>query len=664
MYFGCAWYPEHWPEDRWATDLALMRDAGMNTVRVAEFAWYRMEPSEGVFDLDWLERAVDLAGSMGFRVVLGTPTAAPPAWLTHDHPDTLRVSGNNIRAAHGGRVHFSPASSRYRGFARRIADAMAQRFGQNPHVVGWQIDNEYSEHTYDPEARALWKTWLQKRYSLDELNRRWTTGYWSQHFTSWDHVPAPSGPAWPNPCVLSEYRRFMTDVFRGYQRVQLDAIRAHARPGQWITHNFHGTDNFDFPAIAQDLDRAAWDVYVGFTPLDPHTVGWISDLARGMSGTADRPAPHWVLECQPNHVLYGDVSVHLDPGEVRRMAWHFVAHGAEAVLFWQWRAALGSHEQYWGTVLAPDGTPRPVYAEIAKVGGELARVRDLLTDAPVLRPKVALLHAYPDRWALLGQRHHKDFDPRVLLSEWYAAARRLGLDVDVVDPRFRPVDRYALVLAPSLHLLEEPLARALAAYVAGGGHLVLGPRSGMKDEANALLPSRQPGAILSELLGASVGDFYPLREAHPVNGSCEGAAAKIWAEPLDLHAPDAATLLTFGEAPPDSHGQGWLPGKPAAVRRGVGGGSIAYVGAWLDPEAMLTLVEGFARGAGLETARLPAGLEVSRRPTRDGRELAILINHGKAPADVAAYAGRRDVLTDQALPARLPPNEVAVVLSR
>ena len=151
---GAAWYPEQWPESRWEADLALMEQAHIRMVRVGEFAWGRMEPREGQFDLDWLDHAIAAAARHHIVTVLGTPSAAPPAWLTQEYPDTLRIDEHGIRDEHGNRQQFSWDSPRYRQLARRVAEQMAQRFGHNPNVAGWQIDNEYANVSYDDHARA------------------------------------------------------------------------------------------------------------------------------------------------------------------------------------------------------------------------------------------------------------------------------------------------------------------------------------------------------------------------------------------------------------------------------------------------------------------------------------------------------------------------------
>jgi beta-galactosidase len=627
MRFGCAWYPEHWSESRWPADLALMRDAGMNVVRLAEFAWNRLEPEEGHYDFDWLERAIELAARFGLKTVLGTPTAAPPAWLTHRYPDTLQVRDSGRLASHGNRCHFSPTSARYLDFCRKIAGQMARRFGPSQHVIGWQIDNEYNGVSYDETTRRQFQAYLRGQYgTLEELNARWTTAYWSQTYDDWAEIPLPVGGH--HPSLMLEFRRFVTRSYVEYQRVQVAAIRPYSNG--WITHNFmRWFDLFDHYALSQELDFASWDSYVGSGHLDFLATGAAHDLIRGL-----KRKNFWLMETQPGSVNWAGVNNTLDRGEVRTMAWQAIGHGADAVLYWQWRSALGGQEQYHGSVVAPDGRPRPVYEEIQALGRELERCgRVLAGTSPVA--ECGILHSYDDRWAINFQRHHRDFDPVAHLESYYRSLRSRVHTVDILHPS-APLDGYRLVVAPHLHLLDAELGARLYDFVHRGGHLVLGPRSGMKDESNALLPLRQPGP-LAPVLGAHVEEYYALDANVPLDPEGE---AHTWAEWLQADQPDVEVPLHYGNA------NGWIDGKPAVVSRSVGAGSISYVGAWLDDHTMQRLTSMWLADSGVQTISAPEGVEVCRRVGASG-EVWIVINHTRQARTVPSPATARDLVTGQ-----------------
>ncbi|UIJ45241.1 beta-galactosidase [Sphingomonas cannabina] len=625
---GVSWYPEQWPESRWATDLDMMKATGFNTVRLAEFAWSRMEPEEGRFDFAWLDRAIAAAARRGFMVVLGTPTAAPPAWLTQKYPDTLRVDENGQRAGHGGRRHFSFASRRYRDFARRIATEMAKRYGHNPAVVGWQIDNEVGPPSFDPESVAAWHAFLKARYgTIDELNRRWATEYWSQHYNDFDQVPLHA-TGQQNPGLLLDFKHFTTATWTDYVQNQVRAIRPLIDPRAFVTTNtMFWNAGFDHFVMHRDLDLASWDNYIPNGRPDWVANGANHDLVRGY-----KQRNFWLMETQPGRVDWVPVNRALDPGQVRELAWQSVAHGADAVLYWQWRPAANGQETYHGAILGQDGRPNPIQPEIARVAADLTRAAPLLADTEPAA-KVAMIFSYDSRWAIDLQRHHKDFDPIKAFTDFYRPLRVQSQGVHVL-PVEADLKHYPLVVAPDLNVLIETQAQGLEAYVRGGGHLVLGPRSGMKDDANALWPERQPGP-LAKLLGARVEQFYALDEGVGITGSIAGTAS-IWAEALAPEATDVRTLATYTDP------GGWLDGKPAIVTRKVGRGSITYVGAWLDPDTMAKLATTLLADAGVKPLIADAhpDLEIAER-TGAGKRVLIVINHGAVAHPLTPPAGAK-----------------------
>lgn len=620
---GTAWYPEQWPESRWEDDLRLMQAANIKVVRVAEFAWSRLEPSEGQYEFDWLERAIALAAKHHIAVVVGTPTAAPPAWLTYAHPETLRIEENGRRAVHGNRAHGSVTSPVYLEYCRKIAEAMAERFGHNPNVVGWQIDNEYgyANMSYDDYTRKLFQDFLQSKYkTLDNLNKQWTTEYWSEYYDKWAEIPIPIGPN--NPGLMLEWKRFVTKCWNDYQKNQIDVIRPHSDPRQFITGNFMGFfDGFDHYAMAKPLTFASWDDYVGSGHLDPNKNGLTHDLTRGF-----KQENFWVMETQPGDVNWSPLNNFLNKGEVRAMAWQAIAHGADEVGYWQWRSALNGQEEYHGTLLGPDGTPVPVYAEVRQLGHEFSSVQDAFRGTTIVS-QVALLNSYDSRWAIEFQKHTQKYDYVSVLESYYAALRKLTDSVDVVSP-YAALDHYKLVVAPDLNVLPEDLANHLLEYVRNGGFLVLGPRSGMKNDANGLLPQRQPG-FLVDALGGRVEQYYALEKDVPVSGVWGNGQATIWAEQMQTLAPNTEVLMKYGAS------NGWLDGQPAAISRAYGKGRIVYIGALLDEKLMETLGGWMIKNSGVESAPIavPDGVEISRR-VGDGKQIFLLINFTREDRNV------------------------------
>ena len=640
---GVAWYPEQWPEERWDRDLALMQAAHVGFVRIGEFAWSRMEPRDGDFQLDWLDRAVRAAERHGIRVVLGTPTAGPPAWLTSTFPETLRTRADGTLHGHGGRHQANVFNPRFRSLAGRIVDRMAARFGRDPNVIGWQLDNEPGGDDFSAATRSLFQRWLERRYgTLDSLNARWATRYWSQTYSSWSQLPIPAGEA--NPGLMLAWRLFLSDGNRAYLRDQLDVVRSRAAPRQRVTTNLWidarakdsssytpGLDELDLYTLNADLDFASWDVYVGSGHLDPERFGMTHDIVRGLLGRN-----FWVMETQPGTVNWSENNNSLDRGETRALAWHAVGHGADAVGYWQWRSALNGQEQYHGAIVGPDGTKMPIYDEVAQIADEFRRAAPALTGTTVAAP-VALINDYPSRWAIGWQRFAKDSIPANAMFDYYKPLRAVARAVDVISAA-KPIGGYGLVIAPALNLMTRATADNLVGYVRAGGHLVLGARSGMKDDDNGLWSQRQPGP-LTALLGARVGQWYALERPVPVAGPWGAGTAATWGERLEPSAPDAEVVLRYGA------GNGWLKGQPAAVTRRIGRGRITYIGANLDARLTESIVRRLSLSAGVSPPlpQLPDGVDAAFREGA-GRRVLILTNYSAVTRRIALPQRMHDVL--------------------
>jgi len=662
---GAAWYPEQWPESQWDSDLQLMQDAHMNVVRVGEFAWSTLEPSEGRYDLDWLARAIALAARHHIAVVIGTPTDAPPAWLTARYPDTLGMNSDGHLREHGGRRQFNYASPRYRQLCAAVVAQLARRFGHNPNVIGWQIGNEYTDESFDPATRVLFQQFLHEKYkTLDNLNRQWSTAYWSQTYTAWSQIPMQNSNE--NPGLLLDHKHFVTQTWRSFQHGQIDVLRPLILPAQFITTNIGGlawSDNWDHYAMTADLDLASWDDYVGQGHLDAPKNAMLNDFVRGW-----KRQNFWVMETQPGSVNWAPINNALAPGETRALAWQTIGHGADAVLYWQWRDALNGQEQYHGAIAGPDGRPLPIYAEIAQLGRDLDLTREALAGTTP-HAGIALLHDYDSRWAIDFQPHTREYDQEQILLRFYTPLERFaqasGQAIDIIDPTAVPSNAlasYKLLVAPSLNVIDQALAAKLLAYVQQGGHLLLGPRSGMKDEFNSLNPQRQPGP-LAQALGGRVEQYYALDQpvavklesfptSQPAAGCSTGGLAKddlhqstacaqtdeqphpatghadIWAEALSTSAPDTRVVLRY------AHDAGWLADKPALITRPIGSGSISYLGTLPDAPFLRDLLLSAMRDARADVPGpgLPAGVELCMRSTGLGdsaHRVLILINHNE-----------------------------------
>jgi beta-galactosidase len=624
---GVAYYPEQWAEERWAVDAQMMSEAGIRVVRMAEFSWSTLEPQRGALDFAWLDRAVSLMAENGIDVVLGTPTAAPPAWLIAEHPDILPVDREGQVFPFGHRRHYCPNNATYRKESRRIVAALAEQFGADERVGAWQIDNEFGERCYCQRCEAAFREWLEERYeSLERLNASWGTSFWSQTYSSWDQIPLPAAGdvplpegfmrASPSPGHALDYRRCVSDSYVLYQRLQIDEIRHHSNLP--ITHNMRSFrfKELDYQKLAQDLDFLAWDNY----PLLNASDSWLEpalncDAVRGMKNV-----PFWVMEQQVGPLGWETIRTPRR-GQMRLHTYQMLAHGAEVVSYFRWRSARFGTEQHWYGVLDHDGRPNRRLAELDELAQELARVDGLLAGT-MPAAQAAVVYDYDARFALEIQPTNPALAHVDALRAHYGALKRQGVGVDLLAPT-ADLSSYRLVVAPSLYVIDEALAAGLRSYVERGGLLVLGPRSAFKDRANAV-PERPLPAWLDELAGLEVSDiasFLDGRAAQlePVEGvGGADAAFRGWFEELALKGARAVYHyrdLDFADS-------------AAITVNAVGAGRVVYIGGVATDETLADLYAWLARETELDIFVAPEDVELVRlRGSESGAELLFLLNY-------------------------------------
>jgi len=622
MEIGVCYFPEHWPRERWEEDVQAMADAGIEYVRMGEFSWSVLEPERGEFDFEWLDAAVELVDDYGMQAVLCTPTATPPNWLVEENPGILQADRDGTVREFGSRRHYCFNSRLYWAETERIVTRMAGRYADNSAVAGWQTDNEFGCHRtvrcYCEDCAEAFRTWLRERYGdAETLNEAWGTTFWSQRHASIDEVDPPGPtPAEHHPSRLLDYYRFANESVVDYNEFQAELLRE--QNADWpITHNFMGHfPTLDAFSVSESLDLVSWDSYpTGFVqdrrrgdPTldelragDPDQVSLNHDLYRG---ALDRP--FWVMEQQPGDVNWPPDCPQPGAGAMRLWAHHAGAHGADAVLYFRWRRCLEGQEQYHAGLRRQDGSPDRGYDDAATAAEEF----ETLSAVEPVDASVGLVQDYDSLWALSEQPHAEAFDYWGLVDAFYGALRARSVQVDVVPPD-RPLDRFDAVVAPSLYLLPEHLADRLEAYVEGGGHLLLGPRTGVKDEHNKLRAARQPGPLAS-LVGATVDQ----RESFPagietaveaVDGG-ERYPFDVWAEWLEPTRADPRFEYDV---------DGVSAGQAAAVHRTDGDGSVDYCGVWPGDSLADELVVSLLDRAGVNhSKRLPSGV---RAAARDGR---------------------------------------------
>ncbi|MGE4565878.1 MAG: beta-galactosidase, partial [Victivallaceae bacterium] len=382
FYYGAAYYPEHWDRSMWENDARQMADAGFNAVRLGEFAWQLMEPEEGRYDFSLFDDAIEIIAAHGLKVIMCTPTAAPPRRLTATWPDMLRVDADGRPMLHGSRQHACHSSPRFRDYSRRITQAMADHFRDCHDVVGWQTDNEIHCHFSEchcPSCQSAFRHFLKAKYgSIDRLNRAWGTVFWSLTFDDFDQIetPRPNRPTFGNPSHELDYRRFLSCAAADFQRDQLEILRAAGRP--WFTFHNGVMANLDYRGpFGQELDVLGFDVYP-FFEFDPakrrENHAFSLDRVRSLTGNFIIPEHQSGPGGQATYFHDNP-----EPGELRKLCYVSLARGGDSLLYFRWRTCRFGAEEYWCGVIDHDDVPRRRYREVAELG------RDLATLGPWLR---------------------------------------------------------------------------------------------------------------------------------------------------------------------------------------------------------------------------------------------------------------------------------------
>ncbi len=657
--FGVAYYPEHWPRDQRVADPARMAAADVNVVRMAEFAWDRMEPRLDHFDFSLFDEMIDRLGDEGIDTILSTPTAAPPRWLTAAHPESLRVDADGRAMGHGSRQHVCTNNPGFRAASRRITQAMGNHFATNPRVIGWQTDNEFHCHfseCFCPACVTGYREWLRAKYpDIATLNESWGTSFWSLTYDTFDAIelPHPNRPTHPNPSQHLDYLRFVSDSVIAFQREQIDILRA-AQPKWWITHN--GVfDRIDYPKLASDLDFLSVDVYPGFTeqPTDFVWAATINERTRAASGTYIVPEQQAGAGGQSPYLLPTTA-----PGQMRLWTYQSIAHGAAGILHFRWRTCPFGAEMYWNGILDHDDIPRRRYDEFAQEGRELKRLAPKLlgTTAHVLAA-VLLDHDQDEANATLPLGLPRPKDQRALI---YGEMLHRHLPAGFVSAS----DSFAgleLIVLPGFTLMDEDLAARLRAFVESGGVLVTTARTATRDRRNHVIRTTPPG-LLADVCGTTVEEFGKL--THPLLDLETDTTSFPLAGGYEILAPTTATTLATWTETTDSSPHA-APGNPAITRNSLNNGTAITIGTWFSADNIAPLFDLILA----ETKIAPLAeadplVEITRR-VADDRELTFVLNHQPTPRTVTGLPTGQDLLADAPCPGTilLPAYGVAMIES-
>lgn len=649
LWHGASWYPELWPEQVDA-DLGKMAELGLNCLRLGDSIWGVLEPSDGVFSFDWYSGVLDRVHAAGIKFILTTPTYTPPRWMMRDYPDIARIDKDGLPFQHGSRGHASYTSANYLRMAERIAGKMAERFGNHPGLLAWQIDNEVSCHVdgdFSPATLTAWHVWLERRFgTIGELNRRWGTRVWDQYYNAFDEVQMPGKTPYGhspgtcdgqhNPSLMVAWGEFLSDTTVAFVRLQADAIRRHSVAP--ITHNQIQLERTCPADLFSSLDLASTDSYwwPGTAHHHHRSIAWMRGLKRHADGS---PKPFWLLETTPFQIgglAPGPLKV---AGFQRAEAALFTGGGATAHLYWLWRQQRNGVESSHGAILTAWGTPSPAWNEIKSVSSFLKSAVPLLAGIPPATPDIALHDPKLSKQLLLRGSspyggtdaqwtYRREVDDPLLAGGWFHDILPEGGDPSL----------YKVVLTPWMPIMTEALVAQMLDWVERGGTWIVGPASALRDECAAVFTDAGMGPLERELGFRTL--FW--QQADNINGTLGEKELPLKGLAYALE-PGACRALGH-------YTSSYVQGHAWAVEKSVGKGRVVVFAAFAQGRYgdLLEHVLGATtihrhRTSGLGVFLLP-------REARDGRRGYVATNTEAVEGWVdAPYAGV-DLLTGKSIP--------------
>lgn len=639
--FGVDYYPEQWPESYWERDAQRMQETGVNAVRIAEFAWALMEPREGVYDFSLFDRAIATLAKHNIKIILGTPTATPPKWLTQKYPEVLHVFSTGQKSNDQTRRHVCYNSPVYRRMSKLIVEKMAEHYKNNPNVIGWQIDNELNNENpecYSDSCRVAFRGWVKQKYeNLNALNQRWGTVFWSQLYTDWSQVDLPfPATSLHNPSLMLDFKRFISDSVTSYMEDQVNIIRRY-RPNDFITQN-GAFKNINLYKHDRNLDLQSLANYPLFSDNPQYGTGASLTLNRGFSERM------MIMEQQTGPAGQTYMLRSPRPGEMRLWTFQSIAHGADGIIHFRWRTARRGIEEYWTGVLDQDDVPRARFQDFKREGAEINKIKSEILDSKLISD-IAVIKDYDDEWVYDHQFFTSEVHASWVYSYLFTAASELKHNIDFVGPQAE-FGKYKIIFAPFKILMDEEFASKARKFVEQGGILIMSGHSAVKDRDNTMTEMTVP-IRLTDLFGLEVEAYHcyqpPSADKNGVRFADATVPIDVWA---DLLKPTTAKVIATWD-------RDYMKGTPAVTENGVGRGKAVYYGSFFNTDAARYLLKRYAAEKELKPlfADFPKEIEVTRR-TKGKSEYYFILNHKNESVSLAPGAGFFDLIAGRESPAQ------------
>ncbi|MCR8659611.1 beta-galactosidase [Paenibacillus endoradicis] len=659
LSLGVCYYPEQWPQHLWADDMRRMKEMDISVIRIAEFAWSVFEPLEGQFSFELFDNVLQLAKENDLKVIIGTPTATPPAWLTEKYPQVLNATIEGHLLQHGLRRHTNYTSTTYHQFCSIITTKLVEHYHTHPNVIGWQIDNEFNceiGEFYSESDHIAFRQWVESRYvTLETLNEAWGTTFWSQTYSSWDQVYLPRlvpGGRQPNPHLALDEKRFISDSVLAFARIQADII-AELAPHHFITTNGLFGHLNSHQLTNELLDFFSYDSYPQFSTIfqDPNEENPLADRSWSQTLSAVRSisSKFCIMEQQagPGGWVNKMDMPSPRPGQLRLWSYQSIAHGANMVVYFRWRTATFGQEIYWHGLNDYSNKPNRRLAEAAKVGHELQFISDVLAPT-TYEANVAIMRDYNNEWDGEYDVWHGPYG-WTSGKEWYKALTRKHIPTDIVymeeSTTLEKLQKYQLIIYPHPAIMSAATASLLEQYVELGGEIIFGCRTGYKDTRGHCYMLPFPG-VASKLTGIELEEYTVVkgtRSAPSIKfiGNDNTMATQHFNEIIEPISDNVEILATYEDD--------YYAGKPALTRHAFGKGQAWYYGSVFSEQVaneILSLLPDVHSPA--SWLHLPTEVELAVRGN-DSRRIYILLNYSEQPMSIQIDESKLNLLTNEAM---------------
>ena len=629
LLHGGDYNPEQWLDhpEILEEDIERFHEAGINTVSMGIFSWAFLEPEEGVYRFEWMEKIIDHLYENGISVILATPSGARPRWLADKYPEVLRVNERRERELFGKRHNHCLTSPVYREKVYQMDRELSRRFGKHPAVRMWHISNEFGGECHCPLSQGAFREWVKKRYqTLDRLNSSWCTAFWSHTYTDFAQVesPSPIGEESIQGLAL-DWKRFITDQTTDFMKNEIRAIREGGSDLPVTTNMMYDFEGLDYARMAPELDVISWDNYPTWHKMDDWTIaldaGMQHDLMRSLKGK-----PFLLMESCPGATNWQSVSHLPAPGIHKAAGLMAVAHGSDSVLYFQLRQSRGSEEKFHGAVIDHyGGNDTRMFREVCETGETLKALGELA--GTVTKAKTAIVYDTENKWAIKGSKgpRNKNMYYKETVQKSYRALREQGLDVDIINET-QELTPYQFVAAPMVYLFREGFDRKLKEYVENGGTLLATYWSGVVDENDRCYLGGTPHGLM-DVFGLREEEIDGLYDGEtngivPADGSAAGALGGRYscAHLCEIVKPSTAeTLMVY-----ENH---FYAGAPALLRNRYGKGIVYYLCADAEQEFYDSFYPEILAEAGvtplLEGVKIPKGVSVTSRENETSRYLIL-----------------------------------------